>query len=756
MQVGRNDNGVLVHAALWELRLGGVMSEKPIRTDTPSDLLALARERHFDALEAAWMECLEPELHDVDELLRVARYLVKRKFTDRAELLLWSLVTAAVEQGDPMRALEVARQAAGVAPDAQALRDELADRYRRACPDVRELDEILQTSGLRKGEAVGKAVGFIEACLRLQPGAFVIHTRSRRVGRVVGFEAGVYVIESEGRTQSLSPTESLARWQPLDSDDFRALVVYDAAQLRALAEDDPARLVWLVVRSYRGQADFKQVKQALIPGVIPADRWSAWWSSAKVPIKRSPLLDVTGTAQPQFVLREAAGGYAEKLRAAFDEAEDPFEKIRHVLDYLAEVAAGHEGSAEIAAGLAVELRRIAVQTSDPTAAIALLVTEAEIHDAFPNAPDPAEELARLVAGTGGSGLPIAGLSEDVTRRVLRAARPACGSRWPQILGATFPAGSLRTCDWIARELLAGGHGDLVLAAAETAAAAPDRHPEAFAWVWRRLFSAGEVFAGRFDRLSATLTFLHLLNRLARTPRHAAHRAEARRSLVRLRSVISANEFRVLRQLIAETDVPAALRLHQAIISNDGIAEHARQELLSDLKERHPEELGKTKDLWEDGHIYVTAEGLARRRAHVEKLVNEDMRRNAKAIGDAAARGDLRENWEYKAALEERDRLVERVTRAREELDLGRVLDPSHISTDKVTIGTAVLLRDVATGQEKTVTFLGPWDADIAQGVYSYLAPLGLRFMGKKVGEHVSASLDAAESEFEILRIETVV
>jgi transcription elongation GreA/GreB family factor len=133
-----------------------------------------------------------------------------------------------------------------------------------------------------------------------------------------------------------------------------------------------------------------------------------------------------------------------------------------------------------------------------------------------------------------------------------------------------------------------------------------------------------------------------------------------------------------------------------------------------------------------------------------------MPRNAEAIGKAASKGDLRENWEYKAALEERDRLVERAVRMREELEHARALNAAVISGDEVNVGTAVRLRDVATGSERRIAFLGPWDADIPRGIYSYLAPFSLRFMGKKVADQVRAALDDAEGEFEIVAIEKII
>jgi len=563
-------------------------------------------------------------------------------------------------------------------------------------------------------------------------------------------------VESEGREQTLPPTEALQQWEPAAPDDFRALVAYEPDRLRALAQEDPPRLVRMVVELHKGRADFKQLKQALIPDVIPADRWSQWWGSVRVVIRRSPLLDVTGAGQPQFALRDAEGGFAEKFRNELRAAADPFEKAAKVLNYLAEVDKGHEGDAALAADLGAEFLRLARETRDPAAAMAAAAAAGEIRARFPDAPDPGDALAQAVAATPEAPRVIASIKEDIARVVLKGVRSSCAEHWPQVYADAFPFGSLRLCDAIARELIQAGHGPLLVRAAEASAAAPERHAEAFAWVWRRRLSGRDEAFEKLDPLTITVTLLDLMTRLARTPRHAENRDEARHGLARLRNVVGAGDFGLLRELIARTNTADAHRLHRVILSSDGLPEHAQHELLGALREAHPDEFIEKKNLWEDDYIYVTAEGLARRNAELEKLVNEDMRKNAKAIGDAAAKGDLRENWEYKSALEERDRLVERASRVREDLDRARVIDPSAIADGTVNVGVKLLLRDPA-GKERSIAFLGPWDADIANGVYSYLAPLSRKFMGKKVGDRVSASLgDDEEAEFEIVAVEKIV
>ncbi len=246
-----------------------------------------------------------------------------------------------------------------------------------------------------------------------------------------------------------------------------------------------------------------------------------------------------------------------------------------------------------------------------------------------------------------------------------------------------------------------------------------------------------------------------MNRLPRAPRQEGKRAESREILGKLRSLIQVGDCRLARAVIAQTDPPAARRLHEAIVSNEGLPGETRLDLLNALREHHPEEFAEKRNLWEDDWVYSTSAGLARRQAEMEKLVNVEMLRNSQEIGKAASRGDLSKNSEFTAALKERDRLTERANSMRDEpRTRGRSMRP-HLRR-QVNVGTRGRLRNLVTGSERTATFLGPWDADLPQHVYSYLAPLSRRFMGKKPGEHVLVTLDEGEADYEILSIEKAV
>ena len=89
----------------------------------------------------------------------------------------------------------------------------------------------------------------------------------------------------------------------------------------------------------------------------------------------------------------------------------------------------------------------------------------------------------------------------------------------------------------------------------------------------------------------------------------------------------------------------------------------------------------------------------------------EMIENSKEIEEARSHGDLRENAEYKAALEKRARLQTDLKTFADLLNNIKILTKDVIETDKVSIGTIISSSD-DKGKKITFTILGPVEADI--------------------------------------------
>src|SRR5204863_677040 len=107
-------------------------------------------------------------------------------------------------------------------------------------------------------------------------------------------------------------------------------------------------------------------------------------------------------------------------------------------------------------------------------------------------------------------------------------------------------------------------------------------------------------------------------------------------------------------------------------------------------------------------VYATADSLEKKRAELTHLKAVEIPANSKALQAAREMGDLRENFEYKAARQRAEYLSARVGELSSELSRVQVLDPAQIDTSAVHVGTKLMLSNGELRRE--VVILGPWES----------------------------------------------
>ncbi|MDQ6621960.1 MAG: GreA/GreB family elongation factor, partial [Verrucomicrobiota bacterium] len=151
-------------------------------------------------------------------------------------------------------------------------------------------------------------------------------------------------------------------------------------------------------------------------------------------------------------------------------------------------------------------------------------------------------------------------------------------------------------------------------------------------------------------------------------------------------------------------------------------------------------------------LVVSWSSLDKRKAEFEELVNKKIPENSKEIGVARSYGDLRENFEFKAAKEMQAVLMRRKSELEAALHSARGTNFENPDTSQVSIGTVVTLRDGA-GKEETYTLLGAWDSDPEQGIISYQTAIGQALLSHKIGDKVPLNSEQGSGSFEIVAIE---
>ena len=152
-------------------------------------------------------------------------------------------------------------------------------------------------------------------------------------------------------------------------------------------------------------------------------------------------------------------------------------------------------------------------------------------------------------------------------------------------------------------------------------------------------------------------------------------------------------------------------------------------------------------------IPFTKVGLDRLKEELNTLKHSERQAVIKAIAEAREHGDLSENAEYHAARERQSFIEGRITELEDVTSRAEVVDMSRLTGKTVTFGTEVLIADEVTDEESSYTIVGPYEADISQGMISTSSPIARAIIGKAVGDSAEVQSPGGVKSYEIITIE---
>jgi len=136
-------------------------------------------------------------------------------------------------------------------------------------------------------------------------------------------------------------------------------------------------------------------------------------------------------------------------------------------------------------------------------------------------------------------------------------------------------------------------------------------------------------------------------------------------------------------------------------------------------------------------VILTPEGLEKLQEELDLLSGEKRREVAARIKEAREFGDISENSEYDDAKNEQAMLESRIAQLEEKLRAASVIDAKDITTDVVSVGTIVHVKDEKTGKSQKFTIVGSSEANPADRKLSNESPVGRALLGHKRNEIVS-------------------
>lgn len=150
--------------------------------------------------------------------------------------------------------------------------------------------------------------------------------------------------------------------------------------------------------------------------------------------------------------------------------------------------------------------------------------------------------------------------------------------------------------------------------------------------------------------------------------------------------------------------------------------------------------------------YMSQEGFDRLSSELNNLIKVRLPEAIEAISEARDKGDLSENFEYRAAKREQSRILGRIRFMQNVLSHARVLPAGQLSTDTVQLLTRVELLNLDNNKRVTYTIASPHEANAREGRISVKSPIAQALLNKRKGDVVEVRVPVGTLR---LRIEDI-
>src|SRR5881392_1227362 len=609
------------------------------------------------------------------------------------------------------------------------------------CPTLMdaELEKLVEA-----GKLPSKAAEKLDA---LKPGTFCLH-KSWGFGRVAEWNLllNQIVIDFTGKKghpmQLQYAAENLT---VIPAEHFLARKASDLAATKKLSKDDPVALVRNILESLDGKATAQELSEWMVPDLFNETEWKRWWESARKHLKASGAFSIPAKKTEPIQIRAEGISHADELIEAFNQARQPKEQVAA----LEQIVKFHQQFKEPEKQLqpviaAVENVATRNQKLHPELTFELVVSRDDLLERFLQLKTThigltlekliVDEERRLV-----SILPKIPAAKE--KRVLQALPAALGDRWSaralQLMQATHGR-MVAQIPHVFRD--AGRHAELQ-EMLERSVREHSATSEMLVWLcterndWRELINP-ELLAA-------------ILSALEREQHSAPGRASKLQRLLM-------EDRQLFQDMFGNADIGLARDAMRRLQLSPLFDELTKRSLLARIVKVFPDlesMIAGAQPQEKAAPLVVSWSSLEKRKAEYEELVKKKIPENTKEIAVARSYGDMRENFEFKAAKQMQAVLVRRRSELERDLQNARGTAFENADTSRVSIGTVVTVRDKSSKKQETYTILGAWDGNPERNIISYQTAIGQTLLGHKAGEIVTLNTDQGTGESEVISIE---
>jgi transcription elongation GreA/GreB family factor len=582
----------------------------------------------------------------------------------------------------------------------------------------------------------------------LKPGTFCLH-KSWGFGRVAEWNLllNQVLIDFPGKKahpmQLSYAAENLTVIPPAH---FLAKKATDLPGVRELIKKDPVALMRNILESLGGSATVTQISQLMLGDIFTEPEWKRWWDSTKKLLGKEGYFSVPTKKSEPIQLRGEKVSRADELIKFFNQTRQPKEQVA-ALEQIIKFHNEFDRPETQLQPIVAAIENVAARNQRLNAPLTfeLVIGRDELLARCPalKTTNLSLTLTRLIEDEHARlGAILPKLPAAKERRVLQVLPAALGPTWTTRALQLMLSNHARAVMQLPRVFADEGKQDELRAFLERGIRDHSVTSEILTWLckerdgeWRPLIMP--------DLLGAILSALE----------RDQHNENSRGS--KLRDLLL-DDRELIPDMFEGAELGVARDAMRRLMLTPVFDELTKRSLLARIIKLYPalESVitGEQKEEKREA-LVVSWSSLDKRKAEYEELVNKKIPENSKEIGVARSYGDLRENFEFKAAKEMQAVLMRRKSELETALHNARGTAFESPDTSQVSIGTIVGLRDSDSGKEETYTVLGAWDGDPDRGIISYQTAIGQALLGHKLGEIVTLTDDDTSRRFAIISID---
>src|SRR3990167_2580195 len=155
-------------------------------------------------------------------------------------------------------------------------------------------------------------------------------------------------------------------------------------------------------------------------------------------------------------------------------------------------------------------------------------------------------------------------------------------------------------------------------------------------------------------------------------------------------------------------------------------------------------------------VPMTVKGEVALRDELQRLKHKGRPNITRAIAEARAHGDLKENAEYHAARERQSFIEGRIQDIESKLSRAQVIDIAKVPHQgRVVFGSTVQLYNVDTSEEVVYHIVGEDESDISKNKISINSPIARGLIGKSEGDEVTIVTPGGDIHYEVTEVQYV-